>query len=498
VGEGWARGGRETCCRPERPTGFDRTGRIDPDALVTSLRAALPSWLATQRWYGGGGSAPTSVDILHVDPLDDSFPMLVWCPIETTASDGTVATYQMLLGLDVSCPEDLTPEVLTTVRSDVDTGDLSVYPALADPRLRLALAHHVAPSIKVRRAVQLGGDFSNSSIVYDDAWLLKVFRRLDAGPNPDAEVPVGLGRVGYEDVTPVPVGVWTRDGWDLAVMRRYLTDATDGQAVLAATLTECLERRLPPDRCPTDVQPLASSLGATVGRMHLGLAEAFGQEPMTGDDLASLLIGRLDAATDMDIDVAGIEDTYRQLATADDLGASMRVHGDLHLGQCLHGHGLHGHDLHGHGGWQVMDFEGEPLRPLAERRLPSSPLRDVAGVVRSIGYVTELGLLEAAVDRDALDGDLDDRDLDDGDLVVLAEAWEQRAVDGFIAGYSAVGGIDALLPRSARSRDAILRIFELDKALYEISYETAHRPRLAEIPRRAVVRLTTADHHRRW
>jgi predicted trehalose synthase len=139
-----------------------------------------------------------------------------------------------------------------------------------------------------------------------------------------------------------------------------------------------------------------------------------------------------------------------------------------------------------------MDFEGEPLRPLAERRLPSSPLRDMAGVVRSIGYVAELGLLDAAVELDEGNG------RDDGDLIVLAEAWEQRAVDAFIAGYSAVGGIDALLPRSSRSRDAVLRIFELDKALYEISYETAHRPRLAEIPRRAVVRLTTADHHRRW
>jgi maltokinase len=456
------------------------------------LRAVLPPWLATQRWYGGGGSAPISVDVLRVDPLDESFPMLVWCPIETTASDGTVTTYQVLLGLDLSCPDDLAPHVLTTVPSDAGDTEVTVYPALADPRLRLALAHHVAPSIKVRRAVQLAGDFSNSSLVFDDAWLLKVFRRLDPGPNPDAEVPVGLGRVGYEDVTPVPVGVWTRDGWDLAVMRRFMTDATDGQVVLAATLTECLEQRLPPHRCPTDVQPLARTLGATIGRMHLGLAEAFGTEPLSGDALASLLIGRLDAAIAADVDVAGIEDTYRQLATADDLGASMRIHGDLHLGQCLHGQGLHGQGLHGQGGWQVMDFEGEPLRPLAERRLPSSPVRDVAGVVRSIGYVSELGLLEAAVDRHD-----DDRDAD-GDLVVLAEAWEQRAVDGFIAGYSAVDGIDALLPRSSRARDAVLRIFELDKALYEISYETAHRPRLADIPRRAVVRLTTADHHRRW
>jgi maltokinase len=262
-------------------------------------------------------------------------------------------------------------------------------------------------------------------------------------------------------------------------MRRFVTDARDGQAVLAATLAECLELRVPPHRCTTDVEPLARTLGATVGRMHLGLADAFGHEPMSGNALASMLIARLDAATDAEVDVTGIEDTYRQLATVDDLGASMRIHGDLHLGQCLHDRS----------GWRVMDFEGEPLRPLAERRLPSSPLRDVAGVVRSIGYVAELGLIDVAPDRD---------DHDAGDLIVLAEAWEQRAVDGFIAGYSAVGGIDALLPRSSRSRDAVLRILELDKALYEISYETAHRPFLADIPRRAVVRLTTADHHRRW
>ena len=420
--------------------------------------------------------------------------MLLWCPIETTALDGSVATYQVLLGVDVSCPDDLAPHVLTTVPSDSGATDLSVYPALVDPRLRLELARHVAPSIKVHHSTQLGGDFSNTSLVFDDAWLLKLFRRLDAGPNPDAEVPVGLGRAGYDDVTPVPVGVWTRDGWDLAVMRRFVTDARDGQDVFSSTLAECLERRLPPHRCPTDVHPLTRSLGNTIGRMHLGLAKAFGTEPLSGEALASLLIGRLDAATDAGVDVAGIEDTYRQLATADDLGASMRIHGDLHLAQCLHGRS----------GWQVLDFEGEPLRPLTERRLPSSPLRDAAGVVRSIGYVAELGLLDAAVERENRDSadpdgaDPDSADPDSGDLLVLADAWEQRAVDGFIAGYSDVGGIDALLPRSSRSRDAILRIFELDKALYEISYETAHRPRLAEIPRRAVVRLTTADHHRRW
>ena len=187
----------------------------------------------------------------------------------------------------------------------------------------------------MRRAVQLGGDFSNTSVVYDDAWLLKVFRRLDAGPNPDAEVPVGLGRVGYDDVTPVPVGVWTRDGWDLAVMRRFVHDATDGQAVLAESLAECLEQRRPPHECPHRRR----SAGPQPRRHRRPDAPRAGGGVRRRADVAarpsrSLLIGRLDAATDADVDVAGIEDTYRQLATADDLGASMRIHGDLHLGQC--------------------------------------------------------------------------------------------------------------------------------------------------------------------
>ena len=82
---------------------------------------------------------------------------------------------------------------------------------------------------------------------------------------------------------------------------------------------------------------------------------------------------------------------------------------------------------------------------------------------------------------------------------MLAEAWEERAVAGFVTGYaSVVPGIDALLPDGPDSRDALVGVFELDKALYELAYETGHRPHLAPIPRRAVVRLTTADHHRRW
>jgi maltokinase len=441
------------------------------------LRAALPQWLATQRWYGGH-EPPVEVDLLHVDPLTDGWPLLVWCPTRTVDRDGVEATYQLLLGLDVDPPAEVEAHALAEVTGDGD--QITVYPALVDERLRLVLARQTAPSTGVRSSALLSGDFSNTSVVFDGRWLLKVFRRLDLGPNPDAEVPVGLGRVGCDDVTPVPVGVWTRDGWDLAIMRRFVADATDGQAVMAASLEACLHAGRPPHQCEPDVEPLARSLGETIARLHLGLADAFGTEPMTGEELSSLLLSRLEAVTDEGVDVDGIAETFRQLRTAGDLGVAMRIHGDLHLAQCLHPR---------RGDWLVMDFEGEPLRPMIERRLPSSPLRDVAGVIRSLGYVAELGLVEAEVDRDSLDG---------RDQVVLAEAWEQRAVDGFVAGYSSVGGIDALMPVSPTSRDAVLSVFELDKALYEIIYERAHRPSLVGIPRRAVARLTAADHHRRW
>jgi maltokinase len=214
--------------------------------------------------------------------------------------------------------------------------------------------------------------------------------------------------------------------------------------------------------------------------MHLGLAAAFGSAPLEPPALRDLLVDRLAAARADGLDVARIEEVYDRLSGADDLGAAVRVHGDLHLGQVLWDEGR----------WHVVDFEGEPTRPLPERRRASSPLRDVAGMIRSYSYIAELALVSHGV--------VGEPDLDQRELVVLAEAWEERAVAAFVAGYASVRGIDELLPDGPESRDALVGVFELDKALYELAYETGHRPHLAPIPRRAVVRLTTTDHHRRW
>jgi maltokinase len=456
---------------------------IDLDLLVTDLSDRLRTWMAGQRWYGGAGATPRSVVPVRLEPLRDEWPMLLWCPALVTGSDGAAATYQLLLGLDPEPADRVRARIGGEVIGTVTIGDdleVTVYPALADESLRTVLAAEVAPDVEVRGSVVLSGDHSNSSIVFDDRWLLKLYRRLGDGPNPDSEVPVALGAAGFGDVTPVPVGVWQRHGWDLAVMRPFLPAARDGQEVMAASIDECLTTRRAPHELELDPEPGSLELGATVARMHLGLAAAFGSAPLEPAALRDLLVDRLAAARADGLDVAGIEAVYTRLSDADDLGAAVRVHGDLHLGQVLSEAG----------GWRVVDFEGEPTRPLPERRRASSPLRDVAGMIRSYSYVAELALLDHGVTGDP--------ELEQRELVVLAEAWEERAVAAFVAGYTAVAGIDALLPDGPESRDALVAVFELDKALYELAYETGHRPHLAPIPRRAVVRLTTSDHHRRW
>ncbi|HEX8803684.1 MAG TPA: hypothetical protein VF743_05810, partial [Acidimicrobiales bacterium] len=123
----------------------------------------------------------------------------------------------------------------------------------------------------------------------------------------------------------------------------------------------------------------------------------------------------------------------------------------------------------------VIDFEGEPARPVQERTLPSSPLRDVAGMLRSFQYAAHTALVERGRDIDA-------------ELVAIADAWETRAVDAFWHGYSAVDGIDALLPADDDDRRKLLRAFELDKAVYEVVYELGHRPDWVGVPALAIRR----------
>jgi len=158
---------------------------------------------------------------------------------------------------------------------------------------------------------------------------------------------------------------------------------------------------------------------------------------------------------------------YDALRDVEDAGRAIRVHGDYHLSQTLRTDG----------GWFILDFEGEPALPLEERRKPSSPLRDVAGMLRSFHYAAYVALAER--------GETADQD----ELLALGRRWEDHVGDAFRKGYFETDGIDALVPSRTDDRETVLDAFTLAKAVYEVGYELAHRPDWVRIPLEAVSRL---------
>jgi len=257
--------------------------------------------------------------------------------------------------------------------------------------------------------------------------------------------------------------VWEEGDYDLAVCQAFLAEAVEGWSLALTSLrdfygADCED----PGECGGDFAPEAERLGETTARMHVALADAFGRQAGDAAAWAGLVeaqLGRLKAG---DADRAAADRFVESLRSTKDAGAAIRVHGDYHLGQVLRTDS----------GWNVLDFEGEPARPLAERAAPSSPLKDVAGMLRSFHYAAQVALSE--------------RGAGDGVNTLRAERWEGRQRDAFLQGYYAVDEVRGLLPADDR---AVLTAFELDKAVYEVLYERAHRPDWVDIPRSAIARL---------
>ncbi len=350
------------------------------------------------------------------------------------------------------------------------SGQVCLFDALADQATSKLFLSKVAPEISCKTIRPQEGEQSNTSLIIDERYILKVFRRVQVGANPDVEVTEALGRVGFGGV-PVPVAVWRKNGTDLAVVRRFERSRGDGFELATASLREMFNRKRPPRDCKLDFAADARLLGRDVAALHVALAKAFGAEPADGAQLATDMVAQLDRVESGRLDSAGIEQVYGRLAASDDLGMAIRIHGDLHLGQVLR----LPRD------WMVLDFEGEPARPVEERRRPSSPLRDVAGMTRSFHYAAGMALREHGVS--------------DPNLGVLADAWAVRNLNSFLAGYADLDEAHRLLPRHRASRDALLSVFELDKAVYEVAYELSYRPELVDLPIKAVERLLDGEEH---
>ncbi|MGH9276681.1 MAG: phosphotransferase [Acidimicrobiales bacterium] len=450
-------------------------GAIDPAALIEPLRQYLPR----QRWYGASDT-PASVTVRAHDVLEGGSPALLE---EVIDADG--ARYQALLGLR---PAEERPDFLRG-RDDAllgevgrDGGNVVAYDAVIDPVLGLLLLDKVSGGAEAADHVRpVSAEQSNSSLVYDNRLILKVFRRLHPGRNLEVEMTQALADGGFDHVArPLAVFSRTYDGeeYDLAVLQPFLMGGTDGWALALTSLRDLFgvgdTQPVPvisADMPPPDVDPAmaggdfsaeAHRLGVITAEMHMALAEAFGVEPGDGGAWAASIEAEMHAVEDPEFDRAGALRLVDALRRARDAGPAIRVHGDYHLGQVLRTDS----------GWFVLDFEGEPARSPDERRRRFSPLRDVAGMFRSFHYASEV----AQIDRG--------EDCDD-----LASKWEDRNRDAYLDGYVQVAEKARLLPSDPATMRNILDAFELEKAIYEHHYEHGHRPDWVHIPTKALKRL---------
>ena len=320
------------------------------------------------------------------------------------------------------------------------------------------------------RVRPLGSEQSNTSHVIDDTVVLKTYRRLEAGLNPELELLAFFARHGFDHV-PRLAGWAAWEGTPieatLAVAQSFVRSEGDGWETTVASLMDGEEAA---------AIARLRRLGEVTGEMHAVLSSdgedaAFAPESPETQALAFLTarieeeieevfrghadderLGQLPARAQELCDHVGT------LGHAGAAGRVIRIHGDYHLGQTV----WDGAD------WVVLDFEGEPARPLIERRQKRSPLRDVAGMLRSFAYAVEASARAGRRPR---------------------PDWEIRARDTFLYGYRDRVDGSGLLPPTEDALDRLLRVFELEKAMYELRYELDNRPDWVEIPVATITRL---------
>lgn len=452
---------------------------IDPTRILDALPEHLPEHIARQRWSGAGERHITGVTARWQEVVREGDPLLLWMVVTARFGDGAEQDYQLFLGARSAeqLPDFLSGKERETVAFLPEPQPVVVYDALVDPDLAIDVLHLAAPDIDavVRRPIVL--QHSNSSVVFDETSILKVFRKVAPGPNPDVEVPRTLAERGFEHVLP-PLAELHRDGADLLVLREFLVGSTEGWELARASVRDVLASGLAPEESGADFAPDAERLGEVLAQLHRAMADIWEVRPGSAADWVELMQANLAHAASVEAEssegsvlpVDAIAAAFQRAAAVRSAGADIRIHGDLHLAQVLKADS----------GWKVLDFEGEPARRREERVTRSSPLRDVAGMLRSLHYVAAVGVA--------------DWGSDDPEVLLLAEAWEERNREAFLAGYlGADADAVALLPADADDRLTLLAAFELDKAVYEVLYELSHRPELVHVPLAGIRRLLPSE-----
>jgi len=488
---------------------------LNIEVLLEPVR--LRRFLEQQRWFGAKARSIASVQLADVLDIGD----LAWLTlIRVEFESGVDHEYLLPLAVvDATTAETLQrerPEAVVAVLDDARTlidgvFDDGLCRALLDMLQNGKTCHSRRGTwipdrrrqhghVEVDRIGRTAPDQSNTSILFGERAILKLFRRVEFGPNPDVEMNAFLTRVGFPHV-PRTLGMleYSRRGESpaaVAMLQEFVPNRGNGWEVMLDSLASLENDAVahPADRSrpsPTTAEALPALLGQRTGELHVHLArgddESLAPEPFVGEPLvraAEEMRHRADAhlellasslprlgvatrrrATEVLDSRAALLDVFTTMAALDDAGLRIRCHGDYHLGQTL----VTDADV------VILDFEGEPLKPLPERRDRSSPLRDVAGMLRSFSYAATA----AARSR-----------TDDGSNAAAGtlEGWEAGASRLFLSAYFDAVGSHAVLPAQQRNTDALLRAYVVDKAIYEIGYQLNNRPDWVAIPLTGVLR----------
>jgi trehalose synthase-fused probable maltokinase len=429
----------------------------------------LIGFVTSQRWFGSKTRETIHARVVDSAVLREEEPRLELALVEVGFDTGTHQTYQLLTdgGLDALGDPQNVRELVHMLRTgrNLPAGDGVVEFGVVQG--------HAAIGSELRDARLIEGEQSNTSVVFDEELILKVFRRLEAGINPELEMLRFLTQHDFPNIAAL-AGWYSYSGRQmdatLGILQRFVANGEDGWELALDSLGGGEEQFL----------SRLHRLGVVTAQMHSVLGSDVEDPNFCPEPASAESLGLLTASVDEEIEglfldlpehaeecdpIRGrgeeVRERLRMLTHIGGLGHVIRHHGDFHLGQILWATD----------DWVILDFEGEPARSLPERRRKRSPLRDVAGMLRSFAYVASAGPMlrgrEAGAD------------------------FERRAREEFLSGYHET--VDASLVPAGSSFDKLLAVFELEKAVYELRYELNNRPEWVPIPVAGIVRMLAEE-----